>query len=84
MLSHDCEIVKICDFGEARTFNTVMTAGSGTPLWMAPEVINSKETFNIQIRMFFTKGLKMALVASFLNDPQLERSIDSNLRADNF
>jgi len=41
LLSHDCEIVKICDFGEARTFNTVMTAGSGTPLWMAPEVINS-------------------------------------------
>lgn len=40
LLSRDCEVVKICDFGEARTIQTEMTAGSGTPLWMAPEVIN--------------------------------------------
>ena len=64
MLSHDCEVVKICDFGEARTINTVMTAGSGTPLWMAPEVINSKLCDKIFKPSLYQLGVQWTLCVS--------------------
>ena len=32
----------MCDFGEARFVHSDMTNCCGTPLWMAPEVINGR------------------------------------------
>ena len=45
LLVGDKNEIKLCDFGSCRQFNGLMTADRcntliGTPLWMAPEVIN--------------------------------------------
>eukprot|EP01063_Lacrimia_lanifica_P036127 TRINITY_DN707_c0_g5_i1.p1 TRINITY_DN707_c0_g5~~TRINITY_DN707_c0_g5_i1.p1 ORF type:complete len:829 (+),score=181.41 TRINITY_DN707_c0_g5_i1:94-2580(+) len=45
LLLGEGNVLKLCDFGSSRRFNMMMTAANcktliGTPLWMAPEVIN--------------------------------------------
>ncbi|KAJ9461799.1 Mitogen-activated protein kinase kinase kinase 2 [Diplonema papillatum] len=49
MLIGEGNVIKLCDFGSSRQFSNYMTADKcntliGTPLWMAPEVINLNGT----------------------------------------